>query len=200
MTLRQYIDIMDALIGVELTDDLTATDLFVTHPKKAYKILEVTTGKTEAELKKLPPTQIAGMLDVAVSGIQIPKPYEVPFIEVNGKTYKACEPLLKDMAGDKVIYGEITFGNCLEAFTILDNTTHQHKAIPMVLAYVYEGEGHPTERAAEFMDMDYRDAVSAFFFFAKLGTGYILHLSSQLGTIIGRTNTKPQPKGQAKKS
>ena len=183
MTLRQYIDIMDALIGVELTDDLTATDLFVTHPKKAYKILEVTTGTTEAELKKLPPT-----------------PYEVPFIEVNGKTYKACEPLLKDMAGDKVIYGEITFGNCLEAFTILDNTTHQHKAIPMVLAYVYEGEGHPTERAAEFMDMDYRDAVSAFFFFAKLGTGYILHLSSQLGTIIGRTNTKPQPKGQAKKS
>jgi len=95
MTLRQYIDIMDALIGVELTDDLTATDLFVTHPKKAYKILEVTTGKDEAELKKLPPTQIAGMLDVAVSGIQIPKPYEVPFYRGQRKNLQSVRAVVK---------------------------------------------------------------------------------------------------------
>jgi len=120
MTLRQYMEIMDALIGVELSNDLTATDLFISHPDKAYAILRTTTGKTDKELKGLTPTQIAGMLDIAVSGIQIPTPYEVPFIKVGDKTYSACEPLLMEMSDDKIVYGEITFGNCLEAFNLLD--------------------------------------------------------------------------------
>jgi hypothetical protein len=200
MTLRQYIEIMDALIGVELSDDLTATDLFISHPDKAYAILRTTTGKTDKELKGLTPTQIAGMLDIAVSGIQIPTPYEVPFIEIGNSKYTACKPLLMEMSDDKIVYGEITFGNCLEAFNLLDKATHQHRAIPMVLAYVYEGNNHPTERAKEFMDMDYRDAVSAFFFFARLGTGYITHLSSQLAETIAPQNTKQLQRKQVKDS
>lgn len=198
MTLRQYIEIMDAFIGIELSDDLTATDMFVQHPRACYKILHTLTGQSIKDLEKLPPTKIPPMVDIAINSIKIPKPYEVPFIEVNGKRYEACEPLLKDMAGDKIVYGEMTFGNCLEAFTILDDTTHKHRAIPMVLAYVYEGDNHPTERAAEFMDMDYRDAVSAFFFFANLGTGYTIHLLSQLGGTTEPTSTKPQAKGLEK--
>jgi hypothetical protein len=122
----------------------------------------------------------------------------VPFIEVNGKTYISCEPLLMEMGKVRIPYGNIEFGNCIEALTIMDNTTHTHKAIPMVLAYLYEGAGHVTEKANEFLDMDARDATSAFFFFARLGRGYTIHLSNQLREITARQNIKRQGNGQVK--
>ena len=198
MTLRQYIQVMDALIGVELTEDMTGTDMLVSYPKQAYKVLLACTDMAEAELLAKPVTEVVGMLEIAVQGLYVPTPYEVPFIEVNGKTYTACEPLLMDMGKVKIPYGNIEFGNCIEALTIMDNTTHTHKAIPMVLAYLYEGEGHVTEKANEFLDMDARDATSAFFFFARLGRGYTTHLSNQLRATIARQNIKRQGNGLVK--
>lgn len=182
MTLGQYIKIMDALWGIELRDDMTATDLFNSHPEKVIEILEATTETKD--IKDLSPTMIIGMLDVVLSRLAPPEPYPVPFIEVGGKTYTACDPLLMNMAGDKIEYGTMTFGNCLEAFTLLDNSTRPHQAMPMVLAYLFEGEGHPMERAKLFLDMDYWDAYSAHFFFASLGIGYTLNLLSQQQATI----------------
>jgi hypothetical protein len=192
MTLRQYIQVMDTLIGVDLTDDMTGTDMLVSYPKQAYKVLLACSDITEAELMAKPVTEVVGMLEIAVQGLYLPKPYEVPFIEVNGKIYKACEPLLMDMGEKRIPYGNIEFGNCIEALTIMDNTTHTHRAIPMVLAYLYEGEGHVTDKANEFLDMDARDAASAFFFFARLGRGYTIHLLNQLREITVQQSTKPQ--------
>jgi hypothetical protein len=189
---------MDALIGVDLTDDMTGTDMLVSYPKQAYKVLLACSDITEAELLAKPVTEVIGMLEIAVQGLYLPKPYEVPFIEVNSKTYKACEPLLMDMGAKRIPYGNIEFGNCIEALTIMDNTTHVHRAMPMVLAYLYEGDGHVTEKANEFLDMDARDAASAFFFFAKLGRGYTIHLSNQLAEITARQNIKQQGNGQAR--
>ena len=198
MTLRQYIQVMDALIGVDLTDDMTGTDMLVSYPKQAYKVLLACSDITEPELMAKPVTEVVGMLEMAVQGLYLPKPYEVPFIEVNGKTYKACEPLLMDMGAKRIPYGNMEFGNCIEALTIMDNTTHVHRAMPMVLAYLYEGDGHVTEKANEFLDMDARDAASAFFFFARLGRGYTIHLSNQLREITARQNTKQQGNGLAR--
>ena len=200
MTLRQYIQVMDALIGVDITDDMTGTDMLVSYPKQAYKVLLACTDKTESELLAKPVTEVVGMLEIAVQGLYLPKPYEVPFIEVNGKTYVACEPLLMDMGAKRIPYGNIEFGNCIEALTIMDNTTHIHRAMPMVLAYLYEGEGHVTEKANEFLDMDARDAASAFFFFARLGRGYTTHLSNRLAEITERQNTKQQGNGLVRTS
>lgn len=198
MTLRQYIQVMDALIGIDLTDDMTGTDMLVSYPKQAYKVLLACSDITEAELMAKPVTEVVGMLEIAVQGLYLPMPYEVPFIEVNGKTYKACEPLLMDMGEKRIPYGNIEFGNCIEALTIMDNTTHTHRAMPMVLAYLYEGEGHVTDKATEFLDMDARDAASAFFFFARLGRGYTIHLLNQLREITVQQNTKPQGNELAK--
>ena len=198
MTLRQYIQVMDALIGVDITDDMTGTDMLVSYPKQAYKVLLACSDITEAELMAKPITEVVGMLEIAIQGLYLPKPYEVPFIEVNSKTYTACEPLLMDMGGKRIPYGNIEFGNCIEALTIMDNTTHIHRAMPMVLAYLYEGDGHVTEKANEFLDMDARDAASAFFFFARLGRGYTTHLSNRLAEITERQNIKPQGNGQEK--
>lgn len=198
MTLRQYIQVMDALIGVDLTDDMTGTDMLVSYPKRAYKVLLACSDITEAELMAKPVTEVVGMLEIAVQGLYLPMPYEVPFIEVNGKTYKACDPLLMDMGEKRIPYGNIEFGNCIEALTIMDNTTHTHRAMPMVLAYLYEGEGHVTDKATEFLDMDARDAASAFFFFARLGRGYTIHLLNQLREITVQQNTKPQGNELAK--
>jgi hypothetical protein len=192
MTLRQYIQVMDALIGIDLTDDMTGTDMLVSYPKQAYKVLLACSDITEAELMAKPVTEVVGMLEIAVQGLYLPKPYEVPFIEVNGKTYKACEPLLMDMGEKRIPYGNIEFGNCIEALTIMDNTTHTHRAMPMVLAYLYEGDGHVTDKANEFLDMDARDAASVFFFFARLGHGYTIHLLNQLREITVPQNIKPQ--------
>ena len=192
MTLRQYIQVMDALIGIDLTDDMTGTDMLVSYPKQAYKVLLACSDITEAELMAKPVTEVVGMLEIAVQGLYLPKPYEVPFIEMNGKTYKACEPLLMDMGEKRIPYGNIEFGNCIEALTIMDNTTHTHRAMPMVLAYLYEGEGHVTDKANDFLDMDARDAASAFFFFANLGRGYTIHLLNQLREITVPQSTKPQ--------
>ena len=192
MTLRQYIQVMDALIGIDLTDDMTGTDMLVSYPKQAYKVLLACSDITEAELMAKPVTEVVGMLEIAVQGLYLPKPYEVPFIEMNGKTYKACEPLLMDMGEKRIPYGNIEFGNCIEALTIMDNTTHTHRAMPMVLAYLYEGDGHVTDKANEFLDMDARDAASAFFFFARLGRGYTIHLLNQLREITVQQSTKPQ--------
>jgi hypothetical protein len=88
------------------------------------------------------------------------------------------------MAGDKIEYGTMTFGNCLEAFSLLDNSTRPHQAMPMVLAYIFEGEGHPMERAKLFLDIDYWDAYCAHFFFVSLGIGFISNLLSQQQEII----------------
>lgn len=198
MTLRQYIQVMDALIGVDLTDDMTGTDMLVSYPKQAYKVLLACSDITEAELMAKAITEVVGMLEIAVQGLYLPKPYEVPFIEVNGKTYTACEPLLMDMGAKRIPYGNIEFGNCIEALTIMDNTTHIHRAMPMVLAYLYEGDGHVTEKANEFLDMDARDAASAFFFFARLGRGYTIHLSSRLAEITAQQNIRQQGNGQVK--
>jgi hypothetical protein len=177
---------------------MTGTDMLVSYPKQAYKVLLACSDITEAELMAKPVTEVVGMLEIAVQGLYLPKPYEVPFIEMNGKTYKACEPLLMDMGEKRIPYGNIEFGNCIEALTIMDNTTHTHRAMPIVLAYLYEGEGHVTDKANDFLDMDARDAASAFFFFANLGRGYTIHLLNQLREITVQQSIKPQGNEQAK--
>jgi hypothetical protein len=177
ITLGTYIKIIDIIGTVEVLEGMTATDFYLAKPSAVHEVLEVLTGKDTTDQQA---TVTVGQFELAINQLQDIPAYEVPLLEIDGKLFTAIEPLYKQMIDEPVQYGSITFGDCLEGFSLLDNAKYKHKAIPYILALLYSDGITPThEKAKLFLDVDFRDANSAFFFFANLGTGYIEHISNQ---------------------
>lgn len=193
ITLGQYIKVTDTLLGVNLNEQSTATDLFISNPEVVYSVLEILGDKPLEALMAQETLATIGQFDICISKLTQLPPYEVPFFQVGGKVFTSTEPLLKQMAKDNIPYGEISFGGCLEVFSLLDQATHKHRAIPMIIAHLYHDEEktHPIKKAKLFLDMDFQDALSIFFFFASLGIGYTKHISS---LPVATTAAKPTKK------
>lgn len=197
ITLGTYIKIIDLIGNVDLLEGMTATDFYLAKPEVVHEILELLTGKDTTNQQA---TITVGQFELVINQLQDIPAYEVPFLEVGGKTFTAIEPLYKQMIDEPVQYGSISFGDCLEGFSLLDNAKYKHKAIPYILALLYSDGITPNhEKAKLFLDVDFRDANSAFFFFANLGTGYIEHISSQPKATTEAKNIKKQVRTQGNK-
>jgi hypothetical protein len=197
ITLGTYIKVLDLIGTVEVLQDMTATDFYLANPDAVHSVLMLLSGK---DTSKQDATTTIGQFAIAITQLQDIPTYEVPFLEVGDKRFTAIEPLYRQMIDEPIQYGSMTFGDCLEGFSLLDNAKYKHKAIPYVLALLYSDGKTPThEKAKLFLDVDFRDANSAFFFFAILGTGYIKHISSQLKEITEVKSIRKQEKMQGKK-
>ena len=169
--LKQYIQAMDCLTMA--TPEMTATDLYMVAPDDCHKLIKVMTGNDVPEQS---PTVTIGQLEICLSRLTFPEPSPVLSIKIGEKIYSPCDALVTSMDDDynpvEMPYGELDFGTCMECFALLDKTTYKHRALPMLLAYLYtDGETKFADRIKDMLKADAQDANSVFFYLIGMGLG-----------------------------
>ena len=191
MTLRQYIDIMDLFVGVNLATDMTATDVYNTSPATVLGLVSILTSEPTEKLEKLPPTQLIGQFAALQQTLEFAEPRPVPFIKVGETMYTAPDDLMLQMTGEPVPYGLMDFGQTLEALQLLETAKYKHRALPMLIAHIYKCEvDKPIHvRAKELELMDAGEAHFIGFFLTCLEFGYLQNMLSLSVASIGQPTT-----------
>lgn len=182
MTLGQYINIMDLFVGIKVEPDMTTTDMFNQYPDTVIGMVSILTGDTIEQVTALPTFEIIGKFEMLNTLLDFGEPRPVPFIGIGETTYTAAEPLLVNMAEDTVQYGASSFGCVLEALALLEAAKYKHRALPMLVAHLYDCEPNKSvaKKAKELLDMQANEAIYICFFLSSLGIGYTTNTLNQL--------------------
>jgi hypothetical protein len=173
---------MDLFVGVKVEADMTTTDMFNQYPDTVIGMVSILTGDTIEKVTALPTFEIIGKFEILNTLLDFGAPRAVPFIQIGETTYTAAEPLLANMAADTIQYGNSTFGCVLEALALLETATYKHRALPMLVAHLYDCEPNKTvaKKAKELLNMQANEASYICFFLSSLGIGYGIRTLNQL--------------------
>jgi hypothetical protein len=191
MTLRQYIDIMDLFVGVDLKPDMTATDIYNISPATVTGMVSILTGEPVDKLDKLPVNQLIGQFASLQQTLDFAEPRPVPFIHIGSSVYTAPEPLMIGMSGEPVPYGLMDFGSTLEVLQLIDNAKYKHRALPMLIAHIYECDKDKPihEKAKELEGMNAGESHFIAFFLTCLKLGSLSDTLSLSVASIEHRNT-----------